>query len=73
MENYVKIARTKSEINLVLEDNRFSVRLARGEKSPPLAWVSRSFDSKVPNTVVVWSGEIQASCELETRLQIILS
>jgi hypothetical protein len=73
MENYVKIARTKSEINLVLEDNRFSVRLARGEKSPPLAWVSRSFDSKVPNTVVVWSGEIVGSCELETRLQVILA
>lgn len=73
MGTCVKIARAKSEINLMLEDNRFSVRLARGEESPPLGWISRSFDSKVPTTVVVWSGEIEGSCELETRLKIILA
>jgi len=68
----VRIARKKAYINLALEDERFSVRLARGDKDPPLGWVSRSFDSKVPATVVVWSGEIDGSCELETSMQVIL-
>jgi hypothetical protein len=68
----VKISRTKGEVTLALEDNRFLVRLARGEETPPLGWISRSFDSKLPSTVVVWSGEIEGSCEFETRIQVIL-
>lgn len=67
----VQIARKKSFLNLSLQDKRFSVRLARGEECPPLGWVSRNFDSKVPATVVVWSGLIEGPCVLETMLQIV--
>lgn len=70
-ETGVKIARAKGEVTLTLEDKRFLVRLVRGEETPPLGWVSRSFDNKLPSTVAVWSGEIEGSCELETRMQVI--
>ena len=68
----VIIAGAKGIAWLALEDKRFSVRLARGEASPPLGWVSRNFDSKAPISCLVWSGEIEGSCQLETRIQVIL-
>jgi hypothetical protein len=69
----VRIARAKSKVVLAMKDERFSLRLTRGEKTPPLGWISRNFDNKLPTTVVVWSGEIEGSCKLETRMQVILS
>jgi hypothetical protein len=68
----VMIARANSLLSLTFDDQRFLVRLARAEETPPLGWISRSFDSKSPCTVVVWTGEIEGACELETRMQVIL-
>lgn len=68
----VRIARAKREVTLMMEDERFSVRLKRGEETPPLGWISRNFDSKSPTTVAVWEGEIKGLCKLETRMQVIL-
>lgn len=68
----VMVARANSLLSLTLDDQRFLARLARAEETPPLGWISRSFDSKSPCTVVVWTGEIEGPCELETRMQVIL-
>ncbi|WP_305323889.1 alginate lyase family protein [Methylicorpusculum sp.] len=68
----VEVARAKGKATLALGDNRFLPCLARGEEEPPLGWVSRNFDNKSPTTVVVWSGEIEGSCKLETKIQIML-
>ena len=69
-DSKVKIVRGSNEIVLCMSDPRFSVRLAKGVDNPPLGWVSRSFDCKVPTTAVVWSGEIDTACILETSLSI---
>jgi hypothetical protein len=68
----VRIARTKSEVVLAMEDRTFVPRLVRAEENPPLGWVSRNFDVKAPATVAVWSGEIKGSYRFETRMQVIL-
>ncbi len=67
----VKVAGKQTDVNMILEDKRFSVHFVRGDEEQPQGWVSRNFDSRVPATVVVWSGEIEGSCELETMIQII--
>lgn len=72
LDSGVEIVRDRGKVTLTMEDNRFLLRLARGEESPPLGWISRSFDNKSPTTVMVWSGEIESSCTLETRIQIML-
>jgi len=70
-DSVVKVARSNASLLLKMNSENFSVRLAHGEDNPPLGWVSRSFDSKVPVTTIVWSGEIDSSCDLETSMQII--
>lgn len=66
----VKIVRGLHYIMLCLSDQRFSVRLAKGEDQPPLGWVSRRFDYKIPSTSIVWSGEVEGLSVLETSLTI---
>lgn len=68
----VNIGRGPNRIALSLSDRRFSVRLAKGEDKPPLGWVSRRFDDKLPSPVAVWSGEVDGSCVLETRVSLSL-
>lgn len=46
------------------------VRLARGEASPPLGWVSRSFDVKVPCTTVVAEGVARGDWRGVTTMDI---
>lgn len=66
----VSIVRGTYEIKISFSDQRFSVRLARGEENPPLGWISRSFDYKTPCTTIVWSGEVAGNCILETKLNL---
>ncbi len=68
--NVVKIVRKNLEIKLCFNDHRFSVRLAKGEESPPLGWISRQFDSKVQTTTIVLFGYIEGGCILETKILI---
>lgn len=68
----VRITRATGKVTLTMEDDRFLLSLKRGEENPPLGWISRGFDSKLPCAVVVWSGEIKGTCKLETRMQIFL-
>jgi hypothetical protein len=72
LETEVMVARANGKLSLQMEDKRFLVRLVYGDEDPPLGWISRSFDSKLPCAVVVWSGEIKGTCKLETRMQVIL-
>ena len=48
------------------------VRLVRGADNPPLGWVSRSFDVKVPCTTVVAQGAACGGWRGETTLEISL-
>ncbi len=41
-----------------------------GRESPPLGWVSRSFDSKVECPVVVWTQKVESNCTLPVDIVI---
>lgn len=45
-------------------------RLAAGQDSPPLGWISRSYDHKSPTTTLVCSGEVKAPVSLHTRFEL---
>jgi hypothetical protein len=46
------------------------VRLSRGQKDPPLGWVSRHFDIKEPTATVVFYNEINGDTTLLTDIVI---
>lgn len=48
------------------------VRLHRGQTDPPLGWVSRHFDVKVPTTTAVFCDDISGSMHLITTIAIYL-
>jgi hypothetical protein len=48
-----------------------SARIACGEESPPLGWVSRVFDDKQPTKTLLVSGDVAAGWVGETRFEII--
>lgn len=65
-----RVARKRTFMDVSTLDDRFALRLARGEDSPPLGWISRRLDCKVPTTVVTFTGRIEGSCTIETLLQV---
>ena len=69
-DNVVTIVRNSVVITLSMHDQCFSMRLAIGEETTPLGWVSRKFDSKVQTTSIVFFGYIECSCTLETKMLI---
>jgi hypothetical protein len=44
------------------------VRVARGEENPPLGWVSRRFDAKVPAPALTWRIPVQGTAAFTTVL-----
>lgn len=46
------------------------VRLERGGETPPLAWISRRFDEKVPITTAIWEGDVEAGVPLHTLISV---
>jgi hypothetical protein len=42
------------------------VRLCRGEQEPPMGWVSRSFDVKVPSPTLAWRARLKGPVLLRT-------
>lgn len=53
-----------------LPERAGKVEVVRGRDSPPLGWVSRRFDEKVPTYTVVWSGQIYGPSSLVTRFTL---
>lgn len=48
----------------------WSPRLASGQETPPLGWVSRRFDQKNRSSSVVWSGQISGTTTLNTEIRL---
>ena len=67
---HATVSRENVCLKLAMSAKGFTPRIARGEENPPLGWVSRRFDSKVPTHVVVWSGHIKGTCTLESHLRL---
>lgn len=46
------------------------IELVRGRESPPMGWVSRRFDHKVPAYSAVWRGRIDGATALKSVLRL---
>lgn len=57
-------------LTIELDPSWSDVASVRGRETPPLGWVSRRFDVKVPTTTVVCSGSTQGRGAWTTRLRI---
>jgi hypothetical protein len=45
-------------------------RLVSGQEEPPLGWVSRRFDERVPATVALWDCSVNAATKLVTIIEV---
>ena len=66
----VAVSRDSQRVTIEMSNADFTPRIACGEDNPPLGWVSRRFDSKVPTHAVVWAGHIAGTCTLESSLKL---
>lgn len=57
-------------VRLHMPDGVLALELVRGCQNPPLGWVSRSFDSKIPTSTLKWHGEITGCTSLKTVILI---
>jgi hypothetical protein len=58
----------KVGMSMVMTDSRLVPKLIEGCVSPPLGWISRRFDEKVPCPTVRWVADIHGTIELETTI-----
>lgn len=57
-------------MQLRLPSKAAQIELVRGRESPPMGWVSRRFDQRVPTSSVVWRGHIDGSVTLKTLFRL---
>jgi len=46
-----------------------AARIARGEQDPPLGWISRSFDVRVPTATLAWRATLCGATTLQTVIE----
>jgi hypothetical protein len=46
-----------------------TARIARGEQDPPLGWISRSFDVRVPTATLAWRATLRGATTLRTVIE----
>jgi len=69
-ESFVRIQNGPVQIRLRNQFPGWQAEVVNGQESPPLGWVSRRFDEKLPTHTIVWTGEIFGTTELRTELEI---
>jgi Heparinase II/III-like protein/Heparinase II/III N-terminus len=57
-------------VHMTMSDPSWQAEIIRGQDDPPLGWVSRCFDTKVPCTTIRWKGVIENSSHLHTYIRI---
>lgn len=65
------VERSRVRATVRLAAPGFIGRVARGEVSPPLGWLSRRFDERHASPTLVWRGEITGAATLETRIDLL--
>lgn len=58
------------QLRMAMDVSQMCAEILRGQDEPAAAWVSRSFDVKVPTTTVVWRGRINGNTQLATRINL---
>lgn len=69
-DGFVRIQNGPVQIRLRNQFPGWNAEVVSGQESPPLGWVSRRFDEKLPTHTIVWTGEIFGTTELRTELEI---
>lgn len=57
-------------LKMTMPDASWQPRIVKACDDPPLGWVSRRFDEKVPTSTVVWSGSITGMASLCSLIRI---
>lgn len=58
-------------LHLSMDGMNGSKDIVRGREDPPLGWISRRFDVKVPTRTVVWAGSIEGHSKLRTTIRVV--
>jgi Heparinase II/III-like protein/Heparinase II/III N-terminus len=69
-EDLVYIQVEDVRIEMSMRDKTWTPELVTGQENPPLGWVSRRFDRKVPSTTIRWQGKVNSSCQLNTEIKV---
>ncbi len=57
-------------VSLQMPGSGWQAGLVSGREEPPLGWISRSFDEKVPTFTAVWFGRVAGTHKLVTLLTL---
>ena len=57
-------------LRMTISDANWQPELVIGQNDPPLGWVSRRFDVKVPSFSVVWHSVIYGCTSIETTIKL---
>lgn len=66
----IRIAAADMEIVMSMPGCAWQPEVLEGQETPPLGWVSRQFDVKVPSPTIRWSGSVDGKCQLNTEITI---
>lgn len=69
-DSVILIRNSGVSVEMSMPDCDWRPELVRGQEEPPLGWISRGFDNKVPAPCVRWAGSVSGSAELRTELRI---
>jgi hypothetical protein len=69
--NSLSVVNGPSSIHMLIDCGPgFTADAAKGRKNPPLGWISRQFDRRLPIQTVRWSGRISGTTSLRTEIAI---
>ena len=66
----IRIAVVDVEIVMSMPGSSWQPEVIQGQETPPLGWVSRAFDVKVPSPTIRWSGSVDGDSQLNTLIRI---
>ena len=58
------------QLSMKMLDTDWHPEVLRGCEDPPLGWISRGFDQKVPIICLRWAGQVTGTTDLTTEIRI---
>lgn len=69
-ESGVVVTTGEVSVSISMPQKGFRLDLVSGQVDPPLGWISRSFDKKLPTSTLRWQGYINGPTELRTIILV---
>lgn len=70
-DSCVVVRNSDAIIRMSMAGTEWCPELVEGRLDPPLGWISRGFDEKMPAPCVRWAGEVRGVTELGTQIEIV--